>query len=447
MIKKVNMKDAFLEKIEAGTITIGIIGLGYVGLPLAEAYIRKNTRILGYDINQGRVDDLMSGKSGMKHIRNERVQSLLDSGLFRATSNSEELKDPDAILICVPTPLDEYLQPDLSNVRATCQILKEIVRPGQIIILESTTYPGTTTDVIKPILEESGLKAGVDFAIAYSPEREDPGNPDYDTSSIPKVVGANSENEHLMAKAIYEIIVEAVMVSSTRTAEATKLMENIFRWVNIAMVNELKVIFEHMDIDVWEVIDAAKTKPFGFMPFYPGPGVGGHCIRIDPYYLTWKAREFGVSTRFIELAGEINIRMPERVVSRLLEELSLRYQKALANSKILLLGIAYKKNIDDMRESPSLELITRLRSHGAQVDYYDPYVLTIPKNSQHPNLAGMNSIDWDLQLFESYDACLVATDHTDVDYEAIVRAIPLMVDTRNVSKNFFDKYKERVVKA
>ena len=447
MTNKLLMREIFLKKINSNKLTVGIVGLGYVGLPLAEAFINKGIKIIGYDISHKRIEDLLSGKSGMKHIANERVENLLHTGLFSATTDHQELETVDAILICVPTPLDDYLQPNLTYVEKTCHTLKQILRSGQIIILESTTYPGTTTDIMKPILEESGLVSGADFALAYSPEREDPGNPDFETSTIPKVVGADSEVERTMAHELYNIIVKTVMVSNSRTAEATKLVENIFRWVNIAMVNELKVIFEHMDIDIWEVVDAAKTKPFGFMPFYPGPGVGGHCIRIDPYYLTWKARQYGVSTRFIELAGEVNMRMPHRVVSRLLEEMSLRNKKALATSKVLLLGIAYKKNIDDMRESPSLELINLMRQHGAEVDYYDPFVSTIPPNSQHPELGGMNSISWDLKSFESYDACLVATGHTNVDYEAIVKVIPLMVDTLNVTKSIFDKYSERIVKA
>lgn len=441
------MKDIFLERVQSGDAIIGIVGMGYVGVPLAEAYTGKGVSVLGYDINKTRVDDLLAGRSGMKHIGPDRIRTMLDSGKFDVTANPARLSEADAILICVPTPLDHHQQPDLTYVQNTCDLLKDHIRKGQIIVLESTTYPGTTTDVMLPILEQSGLTAGVDFALAYSPEREDPGNPDFETSTIPKVVGADSDDERVMAKSIYDLIVDTVMVSNTRTAEATKLVENIFRWVNIAMVNELKVVFEHMDIDVWEVIDAAATKPFGFMPFYPGPGVGGHCIRIDPYYLTWKAREHGVTTRFIELAGEINVRMPERVVGRLMEELSQRQGKALHGAKVLLCGIAYKKNIDDMRESPALDLITRLQAQGAEVDYYDPFVHVIPTNREHPSLSGMKSVPWDLEVMGTYDACLVATDHTEVDYEALVKAIPLMVDTRNVSRELIRTYPERIVKA
>ncbi|MEP1229359.1 MAG: nucleotide sugar dehydrogenase [Litorimonas sp.] len=345
--------NAFLEKSESGSLVIGIIGLGYVGLPLAEAYVRKNVSVIGYDINQSRVNELNSGKSGMQHIEDSRVANMVDGGLFRATVDAADLKEADAILIAVPTPLDIHHQPDLSYVVSTCELLKDHLRAGQLVVLESTTYPGTTEEIMKPILEQSGLVDGVDFALAYSPEREDPGNPDFETATIPKVVGADTEFGRVMAKAAYDKIVKTVMVSNARTAEATKLVENIYRWINIATVNEMKVIFEKMDIDIWEVIDAAKTKPFGFQAFYPGPGVGGHCIRIDPYYLSYKAREYGLSTQFIELAGEINTQMPRRIVSRVLELMSLRHQKALAGSNVLLCGLAYKKNIDDLRESPS----------------------------------------------------------------------------------------------
>ena len=333
--------ESFQDKAKNKDLVVGIVGLGYVGLPLAEAYVRQGISIIGYDISEARAAELNAGQSGMKHIADERVQIMLDKKLFRATSNPADLVDADAILICVPTPLDMHHEPDLSYVESTCETLKDNLRKGQMVILESTTYPGTTSEVMAPILEKSGLKAGVDFAMAYSPEREDPGNPDFETSTIPKVVGADSEAERQIAKALYDIIVQTVLVSNTKTAEATKLVENIYRWVNIAMVNELKIIFDHMDIDVWEVIEAAKTKPFGFQAFYPGPGVGGHCIRIDPFYLSWKAKEFGSSTRFINLAGEINTRMPKHVVRRLLEELSTRCKKALngANVSVVWAGL------------------------------------------------------------------------------------------------------------
>jgi len=440
------MNNILLEKAKTDSLVIGVIGLGYVGLPLSEAYVRKGIQVIGYDISEQRVMDLKSGLSGMKHIANSRVQNMLDKNLFTATTNPADLKKADALLICVPTPLDVHSQPDLSYVESTCHTLKEHLRPGQIVILESTTYPGTTSDVMLPILEESGLKAGKDFGLAYSPEREDPGNPDFETSTIPKVIGADTVAEREMAVAVYDPIVTTVCVSNSRTAEATKLVENIFRWVNIAMVNELKGIFEPMDIDIWEVIDAAATKPFGFMPFYPGPGVGGHCIRIDPYYLSWKAREYGISTRFIELAGEINTNMPKKIVNRLLEELSLRQHKALAGSKVLLCGIAYKNDIDDMRESPSLELMSLLRKHGAIVEYSDYYIPEIPSTREHPEFAGMTTTPWTAENLSTFDAAIIATAHTNIDYELLVKNIPLTIDTRNATSKIFDQYKEKIIK-
>ena len=442
-----NIALKLLEKIENDTLVIGIIGLGYVGLPLAEAFAHAGVSVIGYDISEERANQLNSGISGMKHIADSRVQEMLDKCLFKATTNPRDLVDADAILIAVPTPLDIHHQPDLSYVVNTCHTLKEYLRHGQLVILESTTYPGTTSEIMKPILEESGLIEGIDFALAYSPEREDPGNPDFDTSTIPKVVGADTVHARIMAKAVYDKIVTTVMVPNTRTAEATKLVENIYRWINIAAVNEMKVIFEKMDIDIWEVIDAAKTKPFGFQAFYPGPGVGGHCIRIDPYYLSYKAREFGLSTQFIELAGEINTKMPRRIVNRLLEELSLRHKKALAGSKILLCGLAYKKNIDDMRESPSLELINILNEHGAIVDYHDPFIPVIPETREHPEFSGMTSIPIKADKLKDYDAVIIATDHTNVDYNMICSNIPLVIDTRNATNHIGSKFKDKIVKA
>ena len=441
------MKNAFLKKVKDGSLKVGIVGLGYVGLPLAEAYVRAGVSVIGYDINAERAAQLNAGQSGMRHIEDARVQEMLDKALFVATSNSADLKMADAILIAVPTPLDTHHQPDLSYVKATCDVLKDHLRKGQLVVLESTTYPGTTQDVMRPILEKSGLLAGKDFGLAYSPEREDPGNPNFETSTIPKVVGADTPAERDMAQAVYDLIVTTVMVSNTRTAEATKLVENIYRWINIAMVNELKVIFEKMDIDIWDVVDAAKTKPFGYQAFYPGPGVGGHCIRIDPYYLTWKAREHGISTQFIELAGEINTNMPKRIVMRLLEELSLREKKALAGSRVLLCGLAYKANIDDMRESPSLELIHILKEHGAVVDYYDPYIPTIPVTREHPEFAGMESIAFSAKSLKKYSAAIIATAHTNVDYKLLCESLPLVIDTRNATAKLPKKLRESVVKA
>ncbi len=437
----------FLEKSDKGELVIGIVGLGYVGLPLAEAYVRNGVSVIGYDISEERANQLNAGQSGMKHISDDRVKAMIDKNLFKATFNPADLREADAILIAVPTPLDVHHQPDLSYVKGTCETLKNHLRKGQLVVLESTTYPGTTEEVMKPILEESGLVADKDFALAYSPEREDPGNPDFETSTIPKVVGANSEGARAMAKATYDKIVTTVMVSNARTAEATKLVENIYRWINIAAVNEMKVIFEKMDIDIWEVINAAKTKPFGFQAFYPGPGVGGHCIRIDPYYLSYKAREHGLSTQFIELAGEINTKMPRSVVERLLKELSMKQRKALSGSKVLLCGLAYKKDIDDMRESPSLELIHVLKEHGAEVSYYDPFIPVVPSTREHPEFTGMKSIDFTKKFLGKFDAAIIATDHTNVDYAMLCDIVPLIIDTRNATKDIISDYPEKIVKA
>lgn len=441
-----SLRDA-LVRIQQGQLSVGILGLGYVGVPLAEAYVRAGVKVVGLDVNQSRVDMLNRGISGMRHIDDDRIRRMVDGGLFQATVDPKHVSDLDALIIAVPTPLDKYHHPDLSYVVATCHTIKTVLRPGQLVVLESTTYPGTTQEVMRPILEESGLKAGLDFALAYSPEREDPGNIDFETSSIPKLVGADSELERAIAKAVYDKVVATVMVPNTRTAEAAKLTENIFRWVNIGLANELKLVYDKMGIDVWDVIKAADSKPFGFMAFYPGPGVGGHCIRIDPYYLTWKAREHGVSTRFIELAGEINIAMPRHVVSCLMEELNIRHGKALSGAKILLCGVAYKKNVDDVRESPSLEVLSLLESHGAKVDIYDPYVPVMPWTHDYPELEGRKSIEWNSEVLGEFDAALIATDHKFVDYAMLVNEVPLVVDTRNVTKDLPEELLKKVSKA
>jgi len=441
------MKLDFLKKINDRSIVIGVIGLGYVGLPLGEAYVKKGIKVIGFDINEKRVAQLNSGVSGMNNIADSRVKNIVESGNFQATTDIQALKHADALLICVPTPLDNYHHPDLSYVEKTCRTLSTILREGQLVVLESTTFPGTTTDIVAPILEESGLKSGKDFAVAYSPEREDPGNAKYETSTIPKLVGADSSDERDMAEAVYDLIVKTILVPNTRTAEAAKLTENIFRWVNIGLVNELKLVFEKMDIDVWDVVKAADSKPFGFMAFYPGPGVGGHCIRVDPYYLTWKAREHGVSTRFIELAGEININMPKYVIHRLMEELNTRQKKALSQCNILLCGMSYKKNINDLRESPSLELLKILLEFGANVDYYDPFIPEIPRLADYPEFEGRKSIGWKEDKLSDYDAVIIATGHTNVDYETIARQCPLIIDTRNVYNNLSDEFRDKVAKA
>ncbi len=426
---------------------IGVIGLGYVGLPLVGTFSGRGYKVIGFDVDEGKVEQLNAGKSYIRHIPGQAVKQQVDDGLFQATTDFSKISAVDAVIICVPTPLTKSREPDLTYVEGTAEAILPYLRRGQLIVLESTTYPGTTVDFLRPILEKGGLRSGKDFFLAYSPEREDPGNPDYQTSVIPKVVGGDGAEALALASALYkQIVTQVIPVSSLATAEAVKLTENIFRAVNIALVNELKVIYEKMDIDIWEVIDAAKTKPFGFMPFYPGPGLGGHCIPIDPFYLTWKAREYGIATRFIELAGEINSSMPLQIVRRLAEELNQRFAKGLNGSKILLLGVAYKKNVDDIRESPALRILSQLRESGAQVDYHDPFVPEIGPTREYPELADMRSIDWSPDLIGSYDAALICTDHDAVDYGALVAHGKLVIDTRNATKGVREG-RERIVKA
>lgn len=424
---------AFVERVRDRSVVVGIVGLGYVGIPLALAALRQGFHVIGFDIDQNRVDQLNAGKSAIKHIPMELIVEGVNNGKFVATTDFDRLAEPDALLIAVPTPLTKYREPDLSYVVKTTEAIAKRLRKGQLVVLESTTYPGTTDEVMRPILENTtGLKSGEEFFLAFSPEREDPGNPDFGTSTIPKVVGGDGAAALAMADALYSnLVVKTVPVSSTATAEAVKLTENIFRAVNIALVNELKTVYAAMGIDVWEVIDAAKTKPFGFMPFYPGPGLGGHCIPIDPFYLTWKAREYDITTRFIELAGQINSGMPYLVVNRLSELLDLHGRKNLSDARILILGIAYKKNVDDMRESPSLKLIELIEKRGAHVEFYDPYIPVIPPTREHAELTGRKSVDFDARTLSGFDAVLIATDHDDVDYKFLVGNSKLVVDTRN----------------
>ncbi len=439
----------FGEKLEQRKTTIAIIGLGYVGLPLILGFNNVGFNVVGFDINQELVDELNSGKSRIAHIGSEKVQAMVDSGRFSATTDFSKIVDADAILICVPTPLNAYREPDLSYIRATAKNIAPHIKKGQIVILESTTYPGTTREVLLPILAEgSGLAGDRDFFVAFSPEREDPANPDFDTTTIPKVVGAATPEGEENAAALYETLINKVVrVSSPDTAEAVKLTENIFRAVNIALVNELKLIYDDMGIDVWEVIDAAATKPFGFMPFYPGPGLGGHCIPIDPFYLTWKAREFGRHTRFIELAGEINADMPEHVIGKLSVALSKHQKKALNGSRVLIVGIAYKKNVDDMRESPSLVLMELLQEHGAEVDYFDPYIPVFPPTREHAEWAGMKSIEFSPETLAGYDAAIIATEHSNIEWQTLVDNLDLIVDTRNALKDIVPGGDGIVIKA
>ncbi|WP_332689130.1 nucleotide sugar dehydrogenase [Bosea sp. (in: a-proteobacteria)] len=423
----------FIERVNDRSIVIGIVGLGYVGIPLALAALRQGIKVIGFDIDQQRVDQLNAGKSAIKHIPMDLIIEAAKTGRFVATTDFDRMAEPDALLIAVPTPLTKYREPDLSYVVKTTEAIAKRLRKDQLVVLESTTYPGTTDEVMRPILEKAtGLKSGEEFFLAFSPEREDPGNPDFGTSTIPKVVGGDGADALAMSVALYgALVVKAVAVSSTATAEAVKLTENIFRAVNIALVNELKTVYAAMGIDVWEVIDAAKTKPFGFMPFYPGPGLGGHCIPIDPFYLTWKAREYDVATRFIELAGEINTRMPYQVVDQLAGLLDSKGHKNLSDAKILILGIAYKKNIDDMRESPSLKLIELIEKRGAHVEFHDPFIPVIPPTREHAELTGRKSASISKEALAGYDAVLIATDHDDVDYGFVAANSKLVVDTRN----------------
>jgi UDP-N-acetyl-D-glucosamine dehydrogenase len=421
-----------LERFRTRQATIGIIGLGYVGLPLALTAVKAGFKVLGFDINASYVERLNRGESYIKHIPSAPVADAVAGQLFQATGDFERLDGPDAILICVPTPLTRHREPDLSYVENTARTIAGRLRKGQLVVLESTTYPGTTDEVLKPIFEATGLKSGTDFFLAFSPEREDPGNPDFGTSTIPKVVGGDGPEALALADTLYsQLVVKTVPVSSASTAEAVKLTENIFRAVNIALVNELKVVYAAMGIDVWEVIEAAKTKPFGFMPFYPGPGLGGHCIPIDPFYLTWKAREYDITTRFIELAGQVNTHMPYYVVERLAEALD-RSGKPLGGSRILMLGAAYKKNVDDMRESPSLKLMELIEARGASVDYHDPHIPELPPTRKHAPLAGRCSIALTPESLDTYDAVLIATDHDKVDYRLVVEHARIVVDTRNI---------------
>ncbi len=438
--------NQFQEKVRNKSLKVGILGLGYVGLPLAREFATSKIKVLGFDIDQQKVDILNSGKSIIKHVPDSQVKSLVKEGYFSATTKMSDLKKADAVLICVPTPLTENREPDMQYVENSCRVISKYLRAGQLVALESTTYPGTTRELMKPILEESGLKAGKDFFMAYSPEREDPGNKNFTTKTIPKVVGGLTSKCRKAACGVYELAIEKVVpVSSVEAAEATKILENVYRCINIAMVNELKVVFDRMGIDVWEVIKAASTKPFGFSAFYPGPGLGGHCIPIDPFYLTWKARQYGMPTRFIELAGEINTNMPNYVVSKVMNALN-EDKKSLNGSKILILGLAYKKDIDDVRESPSIELIELLREKGAKVDYNDPYIPKTQKQRQHD--LKMSSKKLSSKMLSSYDAVLISTDHSDYDYKQIIENAQLVIDTRNATSEYIKtKTKSKVVKA
>ncbi len=410
---------------------IAIAGLGYVGLPLARQFVRGGVDVVGLDVDQKKVDTLKAGQTYIKHIPAEEVAEMVDSGHFEPTTDFSSVNGVDAILICVPTPLSKQREPDLSYVIATAEGIAPHLSKGTLVTLESTTYPGTTDGELREALEEgSGMTAGVDFHLAYSPEREDPGNKT-SVEAIPKLVGGLTDACRDRALEVYGMAIDSIVpVASCRVAEAAKLTENIFRSVNIAMVNELKVIFDQMDIDVWDVIDAAATKPFGYMPFYPGPGLGGHCIPIDPFYLTWKAREFGKHTRFIELAGEINNSMPEYVIARLGEALN-SVTKPVRGSKVLVVGLAYKAGVDDMRESPSFDLLDLIKKQGGEVSYYDPYIPEVTPTREHAQWTGTKSIEWDATSLSEFDAAIISTDHPDVDYAMLAESVEIIIDTRN----------------
>jgi UDP-N-acetyl-D-glucosamine dehydrogenase len=428
------MAIALEQAIRDKTAMVGVVGLGYVGLPLIRAFVAAGYRTMGFDVDQTKVDRLLAGQSYIGHIPSEWISQCIREGKFTPTSDMQRLAEADALLICVPTPLSESRDPDLAYVEATARQIAAVLRSGQLVVLESTTYPGTTRDVVLPILAARGLKIGAEYFVAYSPEREDPGNPNYTASGIPKVVGGIEPTSARLAEALYaRAVVNIVPVSSCEVAEACKILENTYRSVNIAMVNELKMLFDKVGIDVWEVIDAAKTKPFGFQAFYPGPGLGGHCIPIDPFYLSWVARKFGMPTRFIELAGEINTSMPKYVVHRVMEALN-DAGKPVKGSKVLILGVAYKKDVDDPRESPSFELMELLGEAHAVLSYNDPHVPTMPK-MRHHRLPAMASVPLTADSLAAQDCVLIATDHSAYDYDFIVAHARLVVDTRNATKN------------
>ncbi|SHG68167.1 UDP-N-acetyl-D-glucosamine dehydrogenase [Fodinibius roseus] len=426
------MFKELLRKIDDKEYTIGIVGLGYVGLPLMWTFHQAGMPVLGFDIDQDKIDCITEGRPYIKHLGREMMQELAGSDRCEATNQFDRLPEADAIMLCVPTPLDEHREPDMQYVERTCFTVGENLREGQLVVLESTTYPGTTEDLIIPILEsKSGLTAGEDFYVAYSPEREDPGNVSFNTAKIPKVVGGHGEEAIRLACAVYDTaIVETVPVSDTKTAEAVKITENVFRAVNIALVNELKVVFRQMDIDVHEVLEAADTKPFGFMKFVPGPGLGGHCIPIDPFYLTWKAREYGQNTRFIELAGEINTSMPQYVIDQALKALN-AHKRAMNGSRVLVVGLAYKPDVDDMRESPTFKILDLLKKYGAETGYYDPHIPEIKPTREHEEWTGTKSVEWDEETIRSYDAVIISTDHSEIDYGQLAEWSDCIIDTRD----------------
>jgi UDP-N-acetyl-D-glucosamine dehydrogenase len=437
--------QALRQKVEQQSAVVGVVGLGYVGLPLVRAFVEAGYRVLGFDTDPAKVAQLKRGESYIRHIASEWIAGSIAAGRFDVTADMQRLGEPAAFLICVPTPLTDNRDPDLSYVASTARHIAAALRREQLIVLESTTYPGTTRDVVLPILEESGLNVGQDFFLAYSPEREDPGNPQFTARSIPKVVGGIDRTSLEIAEALYaHAVVKTIPVANCEIAEACKILENTYRCVNIAMVNELKTLFDRMGIDVWEVIAAAQTKPFGFQPFYPGPGLGGHCIPIDPFYLSWIARKYEAPTRFIELAGEVNASMPQYVVGRLARALN-DAGKAVKGSRIAILGLAYKKDVDDPRESPSFKLLKLLQELGASLTYNDPHIAVAPR-MRHYQLPPMTSMPLTVEYLAAQDCVLIATDHSAYDYDFIVRHSRLVVDTRNATRAVKEG-REKIVKA
>ena len=452
---------ALQTAVQTKTVRVGIIGMGYVGLPVALLFAKNGIRTTGFDIDPVKIDTLRAGHSYIKHIPDPEIALATQQSRFEPTTNFSKLTDTDVIIICVPTPLDEHREPDLSYIRDTAETISAFLRRGQLVVLESTTYPGTTEEVVLPILEQSGLvcpaaaydprnaiaqaaeAVRADFLLAFSPEREDPGNKSIKTEQIPKVIGGVNAASALAAQAVYQLCFEqTLLVSSSQTAEMTKLLENIYRCVNIALVNELKLLCLKMGLDIWEVIEAAKTKPFGFSAFYPGPGLGGHCIPIDPFYLSWKAREYKLPTRFIELAGEINTAMPQHVVGAIRDALNRRHQ-SLCGSRILVLGIAYKKDVDDLRESPSLKIIELLQAQGAEVDYQDPYFPRLHKMRRYD--FQLESVPLTDERLAGYDAVVIATDHSCYDYDFIAQHAHLVIDTRNATRNV-TQHRQKIVR-
>lgn len=428
-----DIRNALIKKLKSKEAVIGIVGLGYVGLPLMLRYSAIGYKVTGFDIDESKIAKLNAGQTYIEHISAAKIAEAREAG-FEATSDFKRISECDAIILCVPTPLNKYREPDMSFVISTTDAVKKHLRAGQVVSLESTTYPGTTEEELLPRIQEEGLQVGQDIFLVYSPEREDPGNKSFETRTIPKVLGGHTEACKDVGVALYEPAIEKVVpVSSTKVAEMTKLLENIHRAVNIGLANEMKIVADKMGIDIFEVIEAAATKPFGFTPYYPGPGLGGHCIPIDPFYLTWKAREFGLHTRFIELSGEVNQAMPEYVVTKLMAALN-DHSLALKGSNVLVLGIAYKKDVDDMRESPSVEIMEILRDRGCNVSYSDPHVPVFPKMREHS--FELSSVSLDESVLADFDAVILATDHSSFDYELILSSSKLIVDTRG-------KYRDR----